>query len=51
MMRWTCWNRQQFCVLMAEAAASPVLIAVTPGENVFQVERWAKLTKAIRVVA
>ena len=36
---------------MAEETASPVLIAATPGENVFQVERWGKLTKAIRVVA
>ena len=39
------------CSVMAEEAASPVLIAATPGENVFQVERWGKLTKAIRVVA
>ena len=39
------------CSVMAEETASPVLIAATPGENVFQVERWGKLTKAIRVVA
>ena len=39
------------CSVMAGEAASPVLIAATPGENVFQVERWGKLTKAIRVVA
>ena len=39
------------CSVMAEEAASPVVIAATPGENVFQVERWGKLTKAIRVVA
>ena len=39
------------CSVMTEEAASPVLIAATPGENVFQVERWGKLTKAIRVVA
>ena len=37
--------------VMAKEAASPVLISATPGENVFQVERWGKLTKAIRVVA
>ena len=35
------------CSVMAEEAASPVLIAATPSENVFQVERWDKLTKAI----
>ena len=39
------------CSVMAEETASPVLIAATPGENVFQAERWGKLTKAIRVVA
>ena len=39
------------CSVMAEETASPVLIAAAPGENVFQVERWGKLTKAIRVVA
>ena len=39
------------CSVMAEETAIPVLIAATPGENVFQVERWGKLTKAIRVVA
>ena len=39
------------CSVMAEETSSPVLIAATPGENVFQVERWGKLTKAIRVVA
>ena len=39
------------CSVMAEETACPVLIAATPGENVFQVERWGKLTKAIRVVA
>ena len=39
------------CSVMAEETAGPVLIAATPGENVFQVERWGKLTKAIRVVA
>ena len=37
--------------VMAEETAIPVLIAATPDENVFQVERWGKLTKAIRVVA
>ena len=36
---------------MTEEATSPVLIAATTDENVFQVERWGKLTKAIRVVA
>ena len=39
------------CSVMAEEAASPVLIAATPGENVFQVEIWGKLTKTLRVVA
>ena len=39
------------CSVMAEETASPVLIAATPGENVFQVERYGKLTKAIWVVA
>ena len=36
---------------MAGEAASLVLIAATPSENVFRMERWGKLTKAIRVVA
>ena len=35
------------CSVMAEEAACPVLIAATPSENLFQVERWDKLAKAI----
>ena len=39
------------CSVMAGEVVSPVVIAATPGENVFQVERLGKLTKAIQVVA